>query len=425
MSKISTGEFDADHRVPPPMETSALDCPLVPDSPLSIDSTHDSSHKTTDQPVDGPSSPNTIPADQKSPKDGTGASKPYPWILHPAIDLMTCCGGLMALFAGLWLVCNRMFHSPIPYLAEFALASFIVLNMPHGWASYVRVFNSEHSRKAMGGIVIGLGVVCVLLSGFALVSPLGYSIVGRILYIFSAQHFFSQSYGIALLYCYKRQFYFSKWQQKIFWLLIQAAIIDGAIITLSVKGQKVLTKPIDDLYLPAWVGQTSHTAVFVLAGAFAGVLLYKWLKERKIFPYPAFLCMTSTFMMQGYLPMIVNDPVFASALLAPNLHLTQYVTVTTAFHLKETGLPEGVSFSKIYTQLCSSVALKYFLFLLGAGWLTSIIVIPTLWKCIAAFGFDIEMVAAVVFCGLNLHHYWTDATIWKQRDPYIRKLLVA
>jgi hypothetical protein len=65
--------------------------------------------------------------------------------------------------------------------------------------------------------------------------------------------------------------------------------------------------------------------------------------------------------------------------------------------------------------------LRYFAILVVAGLLVS----DTLPRVLSGFGLQAAVTYAAVYASINFHHYFTDALIWKLKDPKVRKLLIA
>src|SRR5262249_36773055 len=102
-------------------------------------------------------------------------------------------------------------------------------------------------------------------------------------------------------------------------------------------------------------------------------------------------------------------------------HASQYVVVALAYYLKERGLPADVSYSKISSMLKTEVVFNYAVVIAAIG---SILYIG-LPRLLYEMRFDQSVCLCVVYCIFNLHHYITDAAIWRMRDAKVRKLLVA
>jgi hypothetical protein len=100
--------------------------------------------------------------------------------------------------------------------------------------------------------------------------------------------------------------------------------------------------------------------------------------------------------------------------------------VTTAFHIKDRGLPEKIPFSKIFTQLWRPTAFKYFVFLYSMAFLVAVgfaYSLPKLHNFIPSL--TVEYAFFAYLCVFNLHHYWTDALIWRMKDKKTLNTLIA
>jgi hypothetical protein len=97
------------------------------------------------------------------------------------------------------------------------------------------------------------------------------------------------------------------------------------------------------------------------------------------------------------------------------------VIATTAYHLKERGLPEGLPPNQIASLLQTEETYRYLGFLLIAG-LALFMGLP---QMLAQFGFNLTTATAVIFTTAQFHHVLTDAAIWKMKDPKLRNLLVS
>jgi hypothetical protein len=357
----------------------------------------------------------------------TGTStEPYPWILSPVLDLLLCCGGLMVVFTLLLLAFPAAFRPDSSLNQSIITFSLIALSMPHGISSYLRVFNSAGTRKAIAKKVVILAVVCAVASFATLFSETAWILVSHITFYLGVQHLFAQSYGVALVYCYKRKYYWAKWEQKIFNLVaVQLVTFTAMAKVFSTDNGCFITRSFGPAWFPAWVPTVSGYALNAALVVFIGVCVRKYFKEKKVLPLPAIFLLITTFIYKGFLPFLTSTPLLSAIAIAPNLHLTQYFAITTSFHLKEVGLPENVKFSQISSQLLRPTALKYFGFLLGAGFITTVLIIPSVWNFGGMIGFSRGDVVLAVFICINAHHYLTDSLIWKQRDPYVRKLLIA
>jgi len=346
---------------------------------------------------------------------------PYPWILHPVIDILFCCGGL------LWLLLIPLFAG-LKVDANLALFGFIMLNVlfsdTHQPATLFRVYASARTRAKVG-IPITVAAVIVIALGAAALFSVPMAIIGlRVTFTWAVQHVMAQVYGVALIYCYKRQYIMTNGEKRTLFVLCNTAIAYAIIRmwTIPMPPGHLYNLDIPSLApLPYWLLFAARLALQCAVVAFVFMVVRKWIKERKLFPLPALFTVVTALAATTVLPSFIHNGtmlVIAGAFIQNCFHSCQYNVVTTAYFLKEQGLPEGVPFSKIATQLFTRKALNYYGFLVVLGLTLNVGVAVAL----TLVGF--QTAAAVVYC-TSMHHYFSDALIWRMKDPAVRKLLVA
>ncbi len=356
----------------------------------------------------------------------------YAWILHPYIDFFLCCGGIV------WLTIALAATGLIPGLndpqsklvANITFISLLLFVVPHQVATYFRVYDTKSTRIVLGKKVAILGLFCIGLGCLVTMSPFLASVIGRITFAFSFQHFYAQAYGIALIYCYKRKFFLSKLEKQIFSSIIQLGVLLGFARVfdnpeLSIGGYKFLKLTPS---LPTWVCPALLGTLYLVTAAFSILMLRKWLTKQQIMPWPAILTVLTAFFIFAYLPGIPNigGSMMVLYILGHSFfHTPQYLVVTAAFFLKNRGLPPDVPPAKISKMLFRKSAILYFLCLYcSAGGVM-------LWSAlgegfiIAKTGISAQLLLCGLLCAINLHHYWTDGFIWKLKDKHTLDTLIA
>jgi hypothetical protein len=342
------------------------------------------------------------------------SSAPYPWILHPVMDLFFCCGGF------LWIIVGVYLFSGVKMAATTALMLGIFSNVfgtdMHISATWMRVYGSSRTRKQVGVRVTIAGVLLLVLSAALLFSTPLTRLVLNLTLVLSWQHILAQVYGIVLIYCYKRQYIMSNREKQSLQFLIHATTL-FLMIRLFSAGSPLSYSGFDATFLgqlPSGFLLVATTVLQIATALFVFMVVRKWKKEGKVFPPPALLCLFTGMVI----PLTNFVPIFL-IFFQNFFHGWQYNCVATAYYLKEKGLPEGVPLSKIGTQLLSQTTLRYFAFvvLLGVfGW----VCIPVTFQLC---GFVTAPVVAYI--AISLHHFFADACIWKMRDPVVRKLLIS
>lgn len=372
------------------------------------------------------------PANSEAPASAAAPSPaptgPYPWILNPVIDLLLCCGGLFWLIFAVYMISGvkpDLFGSPLACgMMATAIIGLHLFGDPHQPATLYRVYFSAPTRKALGKPTAIWGVIALIaaLSTFFVHSTSVFLVKAVIAW--GLQHQLSQSYGIALVYCFKRQVRLSKNEK-----LIMAGMINATITYLALRmftyepyGHQLAPGGLD---LPLWniipesVTQVSLWALIGSILVFAGMVVRKYVKEKVVFPFPALLTLTTLVIMPFLAgPSFVFVWVWFSTTF---FHSSQYICVTSAYYFKEKGLPENVSLWQISKMLWTAQFARYFAIIFSVGFLISYL-LPTY---MASNGVDKALAFSSIWVFVNFHHFATDSFIWKLRDPALQKLLIS
>jgi hypothetical protein len=172
--------------------------------------------------------------------------------------------------------------------------------------------------------------------------------------------------------------------------------------------------------VPEWLCSVSLVVMQAAVLLFVGMVVRKYIKEKRLMPIPALL----TIMTLTALPLIAGNHFALLYYMFSQwfFHSSQYLVVTSAFYFKEKGLPENMSFHQIGRMLWTPTSFLYFGIVFAVGFLVAFLV-PT-WM--AQFGLAERALCFIsIWVFLNVQHFWTDAFIWKLRDPVINKLLIS
>ncbi len=145
------------------------------------------------------------------PGEGSGegalADDPYPWILHPVLDLLFCCGGVLGILliviflSGTITEQSRMLGSGMGYslLLVNTLGQFLIASA-HQPATLWRVYLSKGTRESVGGFVTICGIIALALGLIGLFNRDFTACLVRITLAWSVQHTLAQAYGVSLIY---------------------------------------------------------------------------------------------------------------------------------------------------------------------------------------------------------------------------------
>jgi hypothetical protein len=354
---------------------------------------------------------------------------PYPWILSPTVDLLFACGGAFwLLYLGLALTDYGFSYNGNTAAMAFFGISVLGLHIfgdGHQPATLFRVYGSKVTRDSIGKPVAVIILISLLAGLSALFVPWTTSFLIKFVLAWGFQHQLAQSYGIALIYCYKRKYYLNAVEKKIMLGMVHATMIYLILRMFAIKdfGTFKLMNFYDvpfSSFVPEWMCMVSLVALLISVALFIGMVARKYMREKRIMPLPAVL----TIMTLTALPLISGN---RFALLYYSFsqwffHSSQYLVVTSAFYFKEKGLPEGVSFHEIGKLLLSKTSFAYFGLILTTGFLVAF-QLPT-WMTQSGIA-ERALCFISIWIFLNIQHFWTDAFIWKLRDPVIQKLLVS
>jgi hypothetical protein len=356
------------------------------------------------------------------------ASDPYPWILHPVIDMLFCCGGFLCLL--LTIIVAGGFGQTADLNRSWLGLALLYLNIggqyiiasSHQPATLWRVYVSKSTRETIGPFVTLSGLLFLACGIYALFNRDFTGILVRVTLAWSVQHTLAQAYGVALIYCLKRKYYLSQRERNIFYWMFQTGLV-----YLVVRMFTYTNFLQGDLYglrlpilgpLPQCICATALLIFQLNTLLFAGMVIRKWWRDKVVMPMPA---LATTIMAFATLSFTFVLPAAFVIFIPTFYHASQYLVVTTAYYLKERGLPEDTSPSRIAKLLASNVVFNYIVIVAATGALLYI----GLPRLLYEVGFDKSVCLCVVYCIFNLHHYMTDAAIWRIRDPQVRRLLVA
>lgn len=350
--------------------------------------------------------------------------KPYEWILHPTLDLLFVCGGL------LWIVFPIHFFllggkndSPFAqWMVVTAALGTVMLSQTHIVATLVRLYNDRETREKFSLYSYWAAIACATLALAGCIHPALAGIYCRIYLLIVSQHFTAQAYGFALLYCFKRGYRMSAFDKGVLSSLMRSTMMFAILRQCTYKewsGDKFLGQTLPFWGpLPTWLEQVAAVCIVVSAVVFTACLVRNFVSTKKLFPLPSLLLVLTAVIIFVLGPKItgvlwIYVPAF--------FHGSQYVIATTAYHLKERGLPEGLPPNQIANLLQTEETYRYLGFLLIAG-LALFMGLP---QMLAQFGFNLTTATAVIFTTAQFHHVLTDAAIWKMKDPKLRNLLVS
>jgi hypothetical protein len=286
----------------------------------------------------------------------------------------------------------------------------------------MRIYGSNDDRQRFHFYGKWLALACLPIFICGITIP---GLGGAMVYLYLITvfwHYAAQVFGISLIYCYKQGYKFSKVEREIFrWLILSmSAVVGLRLLTYKDYGPTNFYGVLIPFWgpLPEQIFQVTTGMFVALCLAFSAVIVKKLLKEHRMMPWPAVLCV-GTLALLGFSTGMISRlawfyvPVF--------FHGSQYLAICLTYYLKEKGLPQGMIPSEIVSMIFTPVAFKYLATVIVVGAFLYI-VIPHFFQ---SLGFNYDLVAGVVLATVNFHHFNTDAAIWRLRDPSCRENLLA
>lgn len=356
------------------------------------------------------------------------AAKPYPWIISPVIDFcFVIGGGALLLFALNWLYLGWKVPDSLNDPASWWLMTIGFLSQhlfadSHNSATYLRIWGSaeDQARFKFHRTWLAYSTIPMFIMGLS--KP---ALVGVFVYIYLITvywHYVAQTFGIALIYCYKRNYFLNTIEKEIFrWFMFSMV---GLTTVRFLTFRDLSPRNWFGVEIPFWgplpmvCFYFCRFAFVMMAVAFAVVLIRKYFKENKMMPWQAFVLIFTV----GCLGMTKDIANTMFWFYVPGFfHGSQYLAVCLAYYLKERGMPEGMNTWEISKIALGAPGLKY----VGLVVLSGVFFYVGIPHFFGQIGFNYSVIGGLVLACVNYHHFITDAAIWRLRDPYCRKILLA
>lgn len=363
------------------------------------------------------------------PGEQSAAEAPYGWILSPFVDIFFACGGLMwcllAAYAAAYLAFGQSSGDSqqnfVLAMAALGIGGLAIADM-HNCATFVRLYETKEIRDGLPWITKA-GPFLIAGALFVSLAPTLMGVLAKIYLLFVAQHFTAQTYGIALIYCFKRGYQMSNNDKSLLKWLLRSTMFVAVVRQLSLmeysKTSIFGVAAYDWFIMP---DQTNYFSMFIFVGvaiAFCYNVMRKAVLQKQVIPIPVALLLATTIaIFIAGADMLGQMWLFVPAF----FHASQYLVVTTSYNLKRQGLPEGVPMKEIATQLGSRTNIEYWSLLFFIS-LFLYAALPILITKLTGYPFGYAF--GMVFVVINLHHFISDHAIWRLRDPKIRNLLIA
>jgi hypothetical protein len=352
------------------------------------------------------------------------SSKQSLWLLNPLLDTLFCCGGLVWLFFLVGYFSNGP-HGPAPIVQTLAIVAIVgahAFSEPHTTATLARVYKTPETRRLLAPWTHWAALICATLALIGLTVPWVTPVLTKIYLLWVVQHFTSQTYGFALMYCYRGGYKLSTFERGTLALLMHLTAAFAMIRQLtfyewSANGFLAQKLPVWGP-LPEWVLQSCTSALILVAGIFAVMIAKKAITEGQTLPLPA--CMT---IATGILIFTIGQQpsqivwIFVPAF----FHGSQYLVLSAHYHLKRNVEGSKLKSLNLTSLLTQSAGVRYYGFL----FISAMFIYVALPRLLQEFGFNFTLAFATVFATVNIHHFLTDGAIWKLKDQKVREILMS
>lgn len=355
-------------------------------------------------------------------EDAASVSRPYPWILHPVLDLAFGCGGLVwMLFAVYSFFIARGTIVP-QVLISLSAIGVLVFSETHTASTFLVVYRNSDVRSKFSLYTRWLALACLALALVGITVPGVTPILVKIYLLMVPHHFVAQTFGIAMLYCMKRGYKVGRMERHVMMFFLRSVTWFAVLRQLTYKewsGSNFLMVPIPFWGpLPEWICTAAEYSMMYSAVLLCGMVLWRTLKTGEMLPVPAQLTILTGVSAFVLGPVATG---FFWLYVSAYFHGAQYLMVVTAQRIKEHGLPEGMPTSKIAAQLFRGPALRF----LGLTAMLSFGIYNFVPQILKYSGIEFMTSAAVIFTTVNFFHIITDGAIWKLRDSKTREQLVS
>ncbi|MBU6455709.1 MAG: hypothetical protein KGS72_28320 [Cyanobacteria bacterium REEB67] len=344
------------------------------------------------------------------------------WILNPLLDYLFVCGGLLwILYAVTFAGISAIGSDPKSQIyGSILFWGALLITDAHGPATLVRVFESKTTPKKVRLLVAAWALVLLAVGCFSVSHKIVAQCFVKITLLWVVQHYIAQTFGVVLIYCFKRDFQINKVERFIFQGLMRS-LMYFVLVRMLTYPEYGRIENFMGLEVPFWgplptLGVLLTGYAFVMFTlAFIALVVRRLIVSRQMFPLPGILAIISV-------AAITLSPRNGFYLIGVTFyHASQYLAITFSYFLKEKALVKNGSVPlSLVPQFFSRNALIYFFGIVALGYLTT----NTIPVYMIKIGMSDALVMGTVYALLNCHHFLADALIWRIRDPQVRKLLV-
>jgi len=296
-----------------------------------------------------------------------------------------------------------------PEVITAALLLVWLINWPHFSMSAYRLYQSQTniSQYPVTAYVIPFVVIGGMLLSFGfpqLVAP--YFV--KLFLLWSPYHYSGQTIGITLIYAMRCGVRFTVWERRAFTAFVFGTFFVSTIrAEVSREGYTFYGVQYPGIGVPQWLATTAEIGMWLALVLFGAALVAWCIKHKRVMPAIIVLPAATQYL---WFVQAVYMPSFQE--FVPLFHSLQYILVAWGLQLAEKMQVKQIQPSRRYV---ATETLRW----LGLNVLGGAILFFLLPKIGVAFGYDTLFCVAVVFAGVQIHHFFVDGVIWKLKNKTV------
>ena len=297
----------------------------------------------------------------------------------------------------------------------------ILITEAHGPATLVRVFESKTTPKRVRYLVAAWACILVPIAIASMYSLAIAQVFTKITLLWAVQHYIAQTFGIVLIYCFKRGHTLDRFERFIFQGLMRSIMYFVLIRMLTLPAYGHL-ESFMGMEVPFWgplppiIVNLSQFIMALFAVAFLSLVTGRLIVKKQFFPLPGLLAIVTV-------AAVLFQPRNGLYLLGVTFfHSSQYLAIAFSYFLKEKALArEGKVPDNLLPHFVSKRSLLYFLGTVALGYLGTVTMVNLLTQGAPP---NTALILCTMYSLFNCHHYLSDALVWRIRDPKVKQLLV-
>ncbi len=243
-------------------------------------------------PLDGQSEP-VKPAAPAAVATDVGSR----WVVNPAFDTLFVFGGALWLLFAVQIFCFH-FDNPDPkapgMAGQMAYALSVIFYIgnylfadSHTIATYMRIYSTAENRQRFKLYAYYLPWCSAVLFALCLGFPQAAGLCVYIHMMWVFQHYVGQTFGISLIYCYKRKYFFKNYERETYrWFMhsLSFFIITRILCYREFSPLNFFGIRLPFFAVPGIVNDVAKVIFVAMSIAFVSVVVIKYIRDKQLDP---------------------------------------------------------------------------------------------------------------------------------------------